>query len=155
MPGSRGRSKSHFYINISSLHSDSSSPPPSGHSHGSSVPSPSSHYLDQVGADVGKPKGNTLLHLFGGWLFTAAIWPCTLVYTCTLYIQSGWDAWLILIWLTTITICMQWALSKQLACEVMSCHNCCLNRAHPVYVTCIVCTGGLTCTYMLPVYVLQ
>ena len=80
LPGSRARSKSHFYINITSLSSDSSSPPPS--SHDSSVPSPSSHYLEQAGGEVGKPKGNTLLHLFGGWLFAAAIWPRTLTCAC-------------------------------------------------------------------------
>lgn len=68
---SRARSKSHFYINIASLPSETS-PPPSAESSGE--PSPNA-ILDQVGGDVGKPKGNTLLHLFGGWLFSAAIWP--------------------------------------------------------------------------------
>ena len=70
--GSRTRTKSHFYINIASLPSETS-PPPSAESSGVSSPN---QILDQVGGDVGKPKGNTLLHLYGGWLFSAAIWPC-------------------------------------------------------------------------------
>ena len=39
----------------------------------SSQPSDSSPLA--VSGEVNKPKGNTLLHLFGEWLFEAAVWP--------------------------------------------------------------------------------
>lgn len=64
--------QSHWYVNPLSAYPKT----PPVHLHASRTVSHTTT-TDILGmlAEVARPKGNTLLHLFGRWLFQAAIWP--------------------------------------------------------------------------------
>ena len=62
--------KSQWYVSSPGL--PKTPPPPFSHSRNMSHTNTDTL---AILADVSKPKGNTLLRLFGSWLFQAAIWP--------------------------------------------------------------------------------